>query len=506
MDTSRLFALRTLVLSLLLLGWGVSGAAASPLVSGGDRPGEIGLLAEAEADPERVDRAREAFRRGRDAYSEGRFEEAIGHLERANAILPNPRLFLFIGRAYTSLHRYEDALTNYTRFAEASAEFAEEIREELALLRVQARSAAFYEATLGIEDAANRARGAQPTPRSMRRFEIGINMRDVPVQIRSNPSGARVYLDDTALGPIGTTPLDTRLFTGRHLLIIERDNYAPHREVVQVAVVDAGQSIPVFRFDLQRRAVPVVITATEVSARLTYISATGDRRELGVGRFEGELPVGPGTLILQQGPSNRRIPLELAAPADGTPLRLQVSVSEAAAATSAAPRADVGTLRVLTVMEGAEVFVNERPAGASPGRVEVPLSPGRHLLQLRRAGYVTWPSTATISAGEVTEVTAPPMLARERGPLRWPAFVLMPAGAALAGYGAYALATADDDTVVPLGLTIGGAALAATGVVWALLTRRPASSAGRSAEAAPLRWTLSPTQGGARMDIGIVLP
>lgn len=445
------------------------------------------------------EQAREAFARGRDAYMELRFVEAIGHFERANAILPNPRLFLFIGQSYANLEDFDRAIAAYERFADTSPEAAAEIADELSLLRIQALVSALLEASAGVDDAVLRSRGSQPPPRSSRRFELGVSMRDVPVQIRTVPSGASVYLDDRELGPIGTTPLETRLFTGRHLLIVERENYEPLRQIVQVATLAPGESIPVFRFEMRRQEVPVRVSVTPSTATLTWIAEGGSRRSLGVGNYEGELMAGPGTFIVQQGANDRRVEVVLRPNADGTPVQIEVSLDERTATTQA--RMGLGTLRLVTSLEGAEVLVNGRPIGTGPGAFERELSPGAHVVQVRREGFVSWSQTVRITADEVSEVVPPAELARVRGPLVWPAYLLMPAGAGLAGYGAYAWVSAEDgEDTAGLVMLGAGCAMVAAGLTWALVGSSMRRARVRSAEApGDTRWVFAPTPFGASL-------
>lgn len=448
------------------------------------------------------DAARDAFALGREAYMALRYTEAIGHFERAYELLPNPRLLLFIGQAYANMGEYGRAIDNYERYAASSDEAEQEISDELEMLRSQAMINSIFEAGDIVFEAVSRARGSQPPPRGARRQELGVTMRDVPVQIRSSPSGARVYLDERELGPIGVTPLETRLFTGRHLLIIERDNYETVHDIVQVAALSPGESIPVLTYDLDRAGVQVQARVIPSSASLTWIAAGGDRQSLGTGNYEGSLMAGSGTFIVQHGASARRIEMTIVPNEDGSPLELVLSLDEERTVRSE-ERLGIGSVRIVSSLDEAEVVVNGRTIGTGPGSYERELSPGAHLVQLRRQGYATWSRTVRVAAGETEEVIPPAELARLRGPLVWPAYLLIPVGAGLTGYGLYAFFDADDDsTAGPLAITGTGGALLLTGITWAIVGSAIKSNREARADApVTTRWALSPTRHGASIQL-----
>ena len=78
--------------------------------------------------------------------------------------------------------------------------------------------------------------------------------------------------------------------------------------------------------------------------------------------------------------------------------------AELAAATPALLRGEMdlpGTLAVLSNVDGAEVSVNDQPVGRTP--VNVRLKPGRHQVQVSKAGYMRQePHWVVVSAGETT--------------------------------------------------------------------------------------------------------
>lgn len=450
------------------------------------------------SDDERRELAREAFARGRAAYLEGRYQEAIGHWETANDILPNPRLWVFIGQAWANMDNYREAIRHYRLFARSSSEAAEEIGPQLAALEAEARARAVFEATVGVDSGVARSRGNQPVPRAMRRYELGTTMRDVPVQIRSVPSGATVYIDDVSFGPVGTTPLDTRLFTGNHLIVVEREHYQQQRRIVPVAAPRAGESIPRIQFDLQKIQVPARVSVDPITANVTFVGEAGMRQELGIGGWEGTLPAGPGTFIVQQGGRDRRISMVIEAPDDGERVEYTLHLDESRAARS---EISLGTLILRAEALDGEVLVNGRVVGRSPGEFRQELTPGTHGVQLRRDGFRSWRRDVEIESGRELTLVTPSSLDRLQLMPTWPGWGMLIVGGGVAGYGAYAMLADDDDDLGTYAL-IGGGALAVTGIVWVIVANAKRSRAIRQAEVpGNLRLHAGPTRGGA----GVVL-
>ena len=364
--------------------------------------GQLAAQAAPEPTQELRDAARAEFARGRDAFSAQRYDEAIQAFERANGILPNARLLLYIGQAYSAKQEYGQAVAFYRQYAASSEQAATEVADTLRELEAATLVESFAATVRLVEDAIIKATGATPPPRSAQRYALGANVRDVAVQITSTPRGATVYIDDVDLGPVGITPLDTRLFVGPHLITVEMQNLQPVSRVIQVTVPRAGESIPHIDFTLEKMTVPVDLSADPGSAMIWYIGADGSRQRLGLGRYQGELPAGPCTFILQQGGRDRRIQFAVAPTADGAPTEIKLSLNETASNRAAPVR--VGTLRIISEGLDGELFVNDRKVGAAPGEVEIDLTPGNHKVELRRRGHQTWTQSVRISPDAETVI------------------------------------------------------------------------------------------------------
>ena len=346
--------------------------------------------------------ARLAYLAGREAFDGGQFEEAVRQFMRADSILPKPLLHFYIAQAQARLGLWVEARESLKKFAATSDDAASQSVSLAAELEIAIGADAVRLARERVEDAVVKANGSTPPPRSAQRYALGTNVRDVPVQIASNPPGAAIFVDDVELGSIGNTPLQTRLFVGPHLIAVELPNKKPVRRVVQITVPQAGEEIPRISFDLEPLMVTVAVTSEPASATVWYFAADGARRRLGMGQFKGELPAGNCTFLLQQGGRDRRIPFVIAPVADGSETPIRLSLNETEQARGAPVR--VGHLRV--VMEGlqGELFVDGAKVGSAPTEALVDLPPGPHKLELRRKGHVTWIQTIKVGPDSETVV------------------------------------------------------------------------------------------------------
>lgn len=361
---------------------------------------------------EALTRAREAFGDGNAAYLEGRYRDAVQHFERANNIVPNPRLLEYMGRCYSNLGDYAQAIRSYQAFSDSSSAAAVEVTEVLAGLRHDAMVNAMYKASDSLDAALAAANGETPPPRDLRRQELGTQMRDVTVQIRTTPRGADVFIDAIELGAVGQTPLETPLFTGRHFIEVRREHYATQSRVVNVTVPGAGQSIPVVEFDLVRLQVPVEVTVSPPTARVTFVSDAGERVDMGIGGWNGILPAGPGAFLLQQGGRDRRIEYVVTAADSGT---VQIALALDALQQSTRTAVRIGhVIVVVEHLEDARVLVDGRDIGATPGTFESEVTVGTHTIEIVRDGFETWRQDVEVAADGETRIYGPSSLTRAR--------------------------------------------------------------------------------------------
>jgi len=380
----------------------VAAALCAVLLSAAPLPAQAASAAPASTPDEPKELARVAYLAGREAFNAGNFEEAVRQYLRADSIMPKPLLHFYTAQAQAALSQWVEARESLRKFAATSAEAAAQAAPLASELDEAIATDTVRLAREGVEDAIVKANGSTPPPRSAQRYALGTNVRDVPVQIASNPPGAAIFIDDLELGSIGNTPLQTRLFVGPHLIAIELPNKKPARRVVQITVPQAGEEIPRISFDLEQLMVTVAVTSEPASATVWYIGADGARRRLGMGHFKGELPAGNCTFILQQGGRDRRVPFVIAPVADGSETPIRLSLNETEAARGGPVR--VGHLRV--VMDGlrGDLFVDGAKVGSAPAETVVDLPPGPHKLELRREGHMTWIQSIKVSADAETVV------------------------------------------------------------------------------------------------------
>jgi hypothetical protein len=155
-------------------------------------------------------------------FNEGDYGRSLQYLQDAYKLFPHPALLYQLGLCYERLGKFEQARDHYTRFLTALPNAPE---------APQARSALDGLASRDVK---------KPVFRTALRVE-------------SSPPGAVVYINDVVNGRAGTTPTaDLPLPPGRYKIIIERDGFATHEEVVDL--VDGQPAV--VRVSLTRTAPP----------------------------------------------------------------------------------------------------------------------------------------------------------------------------------------------------------------------------------------------------------
>jgi hypothetical protein len=448
-------------------------------------------------DADAVERARALFWEGNHDYAEERYDAAIVHFEAAYALSSNARLLDYIGRCYANLGQLRDAIEAYERFAATSVEAQTEALPILVGLRADLTRLVMGQAMDRVGNGLAASRGEQPPPRDRMRRALGTQMRDVPVLIRSTPPGADVFIDGTEFGAFGQTPLETRLFTGQHVIEVRSTFYAPSTQVVSVAVPRRGEAVPTYSFELERLQVPVSVSVEPLTANVTYIGEDGVSMRLGLGGFEGELPAGPGSFIVQQGGRDRTIEVVLV-PLEDEVARFELFLEDPAVNTRQEIR--VGTLAVESELLFGDIYIDGARVGSAPGRVERDVTPGPHRIEVRRDGYVPFIREVNVSADRETVVVVN-TLERAGGGTAGAGWAMFGVGVAAAGTGG-ALLALDAGDGASVGLLAGGGALVVGGLTWALAAK--ARQRGRVAGAPALGWSVLPTAGGWHAGISLV--
>jgi hypothetical protein len=317
-----------------------------------------------------LDAATTEFWAGDEAYAAGDFERAIEHFIQADQLTPNLLVYEYIGRAYLQLGDQSSAIQAFERYAEASPEAAAEVEVVIAELGAGLWQGVSGAARFSVWRAIGVARGDESDPEERRRNELGATaMRDVPVQILSEPRGAEVFIDGTEYGPFGITPLNVDLFVGAHRIELRRAHHTPVTIDVEL---EANTGVAVFRAELIREVIEVDLTFVPTTARV------------------GPLPAGPCVFVLQGVGRDRRIEttVELTPPETIYERTFELEAARGFGAFDIA----IGTIVVESGVEQAEVYVDGQRIGRGAGSFETDVSVGVHTVEVRRDGYETYRS------------------------------------------------------------------------------------------------------------------
>lgn len=349
-----------------------------------------------------IERARAEFQAGAQAHQEQDYESAVEHFLEANRIAPNERLLLYIGQSYASMGEVSDALEYVRQYAASSAEAAQEVADLIDELERRLASI-FLSAQHQVGRAHSLASQAygRPDPDAWMRSDGTV----VPLFVDSDPAGAEVFLDTTTLGPMGRTPLRTSVFVGAHLVIVELPHHRGYREVVDAQAPEDGRVASVYA-TLERGTALVDIAVRPISARLTYISPTGDQINLGTGGWEGELPAGPGVFLIQHAGLDRRIEAVLDTSTSAQDLTLYLDPDDE---VTQAP-AELGILTIRSNLAFAVVTVDRDEVGTGLGEFTAELTPGLHTIRVCQDGYECAVDNVRIGSGERQTWLAPTRL------------------------------------------------------------------------------------------------
>ncbi len=352
------------------------------------------LLATSPAVADDRDEASEAFWAGDEAYAAGDYEAAIEHFLRADELAPNALLYEYIGRAHLQLGNRPAAIEAFREFADSSPEAAEEIQPVIAELSADLWQGVSDAARFSVWRAIRVARGDDVDPEEQRRNELGtIAMRDVPVQVLSEPRGAEVFIDGTEYGAFGVTPLNVDLFVGAHRIEIRQAHHVP---VVLEVELETHSGVVVFEAELQRVMVEVDLTFVPSTARVSWVSEEGERIELDSGNHTGELPAGPGVFVLQDAGRDRRIE-ETITLEDAETVYARTLELEEYRGFGAFDLA-IGTIVIESEVQQGGVYVDGQRVGRDTGTFHADVSAGTHTVEVRRDGYHTFRAEVEVEA------------------------------------------------------------------------------------------------------------
>ena len=203
----------------------------------------------------------------------------------------------------------------------------------------------------------------------------------IPITIASEPSGATVTLDKTALG---STPLTTSVSAGRHLATISLANYETAYKTLKVEGATVTESIK-----LTPITSTVLIQSEPAGATVTRDGATAGETPLLI----PEVPIGKYRIgISLTGYKPQEVDLTVAGSA---PQRIKAQLVSSSA-----------TLDVTSDPSGAGVSVNGIYRGETPIKIDK-IQEGSSFLEVTAAGFSPYKEQLQLAAGEVFAVHVP---------------------------------------------------------------------------------------------------
>jgi hypothetical protein len=285
------------------------------------------------------------------------------------------------------------------------------------------------------------------------------------VHLDSAPPGATVYIDRKELGAVGVTPWDVKLLDGTYTLILELDGYEPGTRTVKIVRsrkrqdifmplvkkvdpprvdvrADADSAVfgaTVFLDGQAQGAAPVVITTTagrhllelkkegfepfsswqEVKAgeKATVTPVLKPIAKAKTGTVVVEADVADAQVLLDGNPVQGTTPVVITEVIEGLhvievrkepalPWKQTVQVTAGAQAKIRAElKATIGgqggTIRVLSNVAGAKVFLDGTDMGAVPVDIK-DVKTGEHVLEVKAPGYQDHEERVTMNAGQAT--------------------------------------------------------------------------------------------------------
>jgi hypothetical protein len=284
-----------------------------------------------------------------------------------------------------------------------------------------------------------------------------------PVRIDSAPPGATVYIDKKELGAVGVTPWETKLLDQSYTIILELEGYELGQKTIKIARSRKRQDtfIPLVkkldppRIDVRSDAdssvfgatvmldgqaqgsAPVLITTTpgrhllelkkegfepfsswqevKVNEKVTVTPVLKPVAKAKVGTVVVEADVADATVLLDGNPVQGTTPVVITDVLEGLhvievrkepalPWKQTVQVT---AGAQAKVRAELkatlggqgGTIRVLSNVAGAQVFLDGTEMGAVPVDIK-DVKTGEHVLEVKAPGYQDHEERVTINAGQ----------------------------------------------------------------------------------------------------------
>ncbi len=325
-----------------------------------------------------------------------------------------------------------------------------------------------------VNDAAAQAAGPCPLAKAGRKYKVRVD---------SAPPGATVYIDKKECGPVGVTPWAGQLVNGTYQVIVELDGYTPAQQALSVVRSRKEQAVfvPLVkkqdppRIDVRADAdknvfgatvtldgqsqgtVPIIVSTTE-GRHLVEIKKDGfesfqqwvdvkmnEKSTLNPVLKEIAKPKN-GSIIVESDVPDAEVWLDGNKLPDHTPTVINNVVeglhvvevrkdpaipwkqtvqvtANAQVKVSAGLKATIGgqggSIRVLSNVNGAHVFLDGTDMGAVPIDIK-DAKPGEHIIDVKAPGYQDREEKVTVNAGSaaILKLDLNPAVAKDTGTLK----------------------------------------------------------------------------------------
>lgn len=210
---------------------------------------------------------------------------------------------------------------------------------------------------------------------------------DLGAAADKNAFGAEVWVDGQLQG---TIPVIINATQGRHLVEIKKEGFEDFSQWVEAKEGERIRINPVLKplkKEPQKGSILVDADVPDAEVSVDGVAWTDTTPTL-----IPNVPEGPHIVEVRKAPS--------------MPWKVTVVVeagktSKVSAKLKAGAGGEVGAVRVISNVEGAEVVVDGTPRGKAPVDIK-DLSPGEHVIEVRAKGYRTRSERVTVSAGSAT--------------------------------------------------------------------------------------------------------
>lgn len=209
---------------------------------------------------------------------------------------------------------------------------------------------------------------------------------DITAVADQNIAGAQVWVDGQLQG---TAPLLIKVSEGRHLVEVKKEGFDPYSQWVEVKEGEKATLNPVFKAIPTVRKGSILIEA-DVSGAEVYIDGN---------KYKDVTPTLVPDVI--EGPHVIEVRKEPAMPWKQTVQVVDGQTIKVSAKLQATMKDPGGTIRVLSNVAGAEVFLDGTPLGPAPIDIK-DVTPGEHVVEVKAEGHMPREERVVVSAGSGT--------------------------------------------------------------------------------------------------------